>query len=47
MTLNSLKVASHRLRQCYAKLLRESLADILTDGEDPDEELAHLIGTCG
>ena len=47
MTLNNLKVASHRLRQRYAALLRETLADTLVEGEDPDEELAHLIANFG
>ena len=47
LTLSNLKVASHRLRQRYATLLRETLADTLTEGEDPDEELAHLITNFG
>ena len=47
LTLSNLKVASHRLRQRYAALLRETLADTLVEGEDPDEELAHLISNFG
>jgi DNA-directed RNA polymerase specialized sigma24 family protein len=40
---NALRVAIHRLRQRYAKVLREAIADTLAEGEDLETELAQLM----
>jgi RNA polymerase sigma factor (sigma-70 family) len=43
LSKSALKVAIHRLRQRYGKLLRENIADTLGPGEDVDTELQHLL----
>ncbi|MEM7146753.1 MAG: sigma-70 family RNA polymerase sigma factor [Verrucomicrobiota bacterium] len=43
MSESAVKVAVHRLRQRYAKLLRETIADTLAPEEDPEQELTHLL----
>ncbi len=45
MSENALRVAIHRLRQRYAKALREAVADTLAEGEDPAAELRQLMAS--
>jgi RNA polymerase sigma-70 factor (ECF subfamily) len=42
---NALRVAIHRLRQRYAKALKETIADTLAEGEDVEAELAQLMAS--
>ncbi|MCB1065262.1 MAG: sigma-70 family RNA polymerase sigma factor [Verrucomicrobiae bacterium] len=44
MKENAVKVAAHRLKNRYGKLLRETIAATLVDGEDIEEELRYLVG---
>jgi len=39
----AVKVAVHRLRQRYRKLLRETIADTVAGPEEVDDELRHLL----
>lgn len=43
----AVKVAVHRMRKRYRKLLRSEIAQTLAEGEDPDEELHHLVSILG
>ncbi len=43
MNEGAVKVAVHRLRKCYRKLLREEIAGTLAAPEEVDEELHHLF----
>jgi RNA polymerase sigma-70 factor (ECF subfamily) len=43
MTEGAVKVAVHRLRKRYRTLLREAVADTVSDPADVDAELHHLI----
>jgi hypothetical protein len=43
MTANAVAVMVHRLRQRYATLVRESVADTVAQPTQVDEELAYLI----
>jgi DNA-directed RNA polymerase specialized sigma24 family protein len=43
MTQSATKVATHRLRERYANILRNNIADTLGPGEDADAELQHLF----
>lgn len=45
MTEGAVKVAVHRLRKRYRALLREAVADTVSDPADVDEELHHLIAS--
>lgn len=45
MTESALKVAVHRMRKRYAALLRETISDTLTEGEDVEEEMRALMTT--
>jgi RNA polymerase sigma-70 factor (ECF subfamily) len=40
-------VAIHRLRQRYAELLREEIAHTVSDPEDVEDEIRHLIAVLG
>lgn len=43
MSEGALKVAVHRLRHRYGTLLRETVADTLGPGEDPEEEIRAMM----
>ncbi|MFO0849073.1 MAG: sigma-70 family RNA polymerase sigma factor [Gemmataceae bacterium] len=43
MTEGAVRVAVHRLRQRFAALLREEVSVTLDDGDDPADELRHLL----
>jgi RNA polymerase sigma factor (sigma-70 family) len=43
MSEGAVKVAAHRLRQRYRKLLREEIANTVTGPEEAEEELRHLF----
>ena len=47
MNEGAVKVAVHRLRKRYRKLLRAEISQTLADGEDTDEELRHLMSILG
>ena len=40
----AVKAAIHRLRQRYGRLLREEIADTVTDPAEVDDEVRHLLG---
>jgi RNA polymerase sigma factor (sigma-70 family) len=42
-TEGALKVAVHRLRQHYRELLRQAIADTVSDPEEIEDELRHLL----
>ena len=44
MTPAAVKAAVHRLRQRYGVLLREEIAQTVSNPEEVDEELRHLLG---
>jgi RNA polymerase sigma-70 factor (ECF subfamily) len=44
MTEGAVKVAVHRLRQRYRQLLRAEIAETVTDPEEIDVEMRHLVG---
>ena len=43
----SVKVAVYRLRRRYRDLLRAEIAETLTDSDDVDEEMRHLVSVVG
>ena len=43
MTEGAVKVAVHRLRQRFGKMLREEVARTLNDPADVDDEIRHLF----
>ena len=43
MTVNSFKVAVHRMRERYRELLRLEVAQTVAKPEEIDEELRHLL----
>jgi len=43
MSEGAVKVAAHRLRERYGRLLRDTIRDTLEEGGDVDEELRELI----
>ena len=43
MTESAVKVAVHRLRQRYRKLLRDVIAETVSNEEDLDDELRYLV----
>ena len=43
MTESAVKVAVHRLRQRYRKLLRAVIAETVSNEEDLDDELRYLV----
>lgn len=43
MKENAVKVAAHRLRNRYARLLRETIADTVVDEAEVEAELRHLM----
>ena len=45
MTEGAVKVAVHRLRKRYRTLLRQAVADTVSDPADVDAELHHLIAS--
>lgn len=47
MNEGAIKVAVHRLRKRYRKVLREEVAQTLAETEDVEDELRHLISVLG
>lgn len=47
MTENALKVAVHRLRQRYGELLRQEILRTVSNANEVNDELRHLIGIVG
>ena len=45
MTVVAVKVTVHRLRQRYGEVLREEIAQTLSDRAEVDSELRHLIAS--
>jgi RNA polymerase sigma-70 factor (ECF subfamily) len=43
MSVGALRMAVHRLRRNYRRLLREEIAQTVSDPEQTDEELRHLL----
>jgi DNA-directed RNA polymerase specialized sigma24 family protein len=43
MTVNSLKVALHRVRTRYQEMLREEAADLISDPGEVEEEIRYLL----
>ncbi|MEX2578022.1 MAG: sigma-70 family RNA polymerase sigma factor [Verrucomicrobiales bacterium] len=43
MKEGAVKMAAHRLRERYGRLLKETIADTLVEGSDVDEELRELM----
>jgi len=43
VSLSSVKVGVHRMRKRYGEMLRNQIAETITEGEDPDDELRYLI----
>ena len=43
MPEGSVRVAVHRLRRRYRKLLRDEIAQTVTDEDQIDEEMGHLF----
>ena len=43
LTENAVKVAIHRLRERYGRLLREEVAETVASAEEVDDEVRHLL----
>lgn len=43
VSLSSVKVGVHRMRKRFGEMLRAEIAETITPGEDPDDELRYLI----
>jgi len=44
MTEGAVKVAVHRLRQCYREVLRDEIAKTVTERSEIDDEMRYLVG---
>jgi RNA polymerase sigma-70 factor (ECF subfamily) len=44
MSEGAIKVAVHRLRQRYRKLLRSAIAETVSNEADLDDEMRYLVG---
>jgi RNA polymerase sigma-70 factor (ECF subfamily) len=47
MSETAVKVAVHRLRRRYRDLIREAVAETLTDPREVDEEIRFLLAALG
>ena len=47
MTEGAVKVAAHRLRERYRRLLRDEVAQTVSSADEIDAELRHLVVALG